>query len=190
MGGTWGGQSDSRGGPCHPRPLPGHATEGRGVESEREMEGERDGKRALMEREMDKEMDIKMRGGKCCIVPSTVTCEDRPCTLNVHAQRARSTCTLIVCTQRAQAVCRAVRKVCLAMKRLLPMFVVFPGHKPVRAIKEVLGVVVHAVATRFTKVCVLTMSPRSIPPPSQVFPIWLMTGMKVVLSAVVHSVHH
>ncbi|KAK0150843.1 putative nuclease HARBI1 [Merluccius polli] len=33
-------------------------------------------------------------------------------------------------------VCRAVRKVCLAMKRLLPMFVVFPGHKPVRAIKE------------------------------------------------------
>ncbi|KAK0152091.1 putative nuclease HARBI1 [Merluccius polli] len=35
--------------------------------------------------------------------------------------------------------CRAVRKVCLAMKRLLPMFVVFPGHKPVRAIKEVLG---------------------------------------------------
>ncbi|KAK0139796.1 hypothetical protein N1851_023297 [Merluccius polli] len=36
-------------------------------------------------------------------------------------------------------VCRAVRKVCLAMKRLLPMFVVFPGHKPVRAIKEVLG---------------------------------------------------
>ena len=36
-------------------------------------------------------------------------------------------------------VCRAVRKVCLALKRLLPMFVVFPGHKPVRAIKEVLG---------------------------------------------------
>ena len=33
-------------------------------------------------------------------------------------------------------VCRAVRKVCLAMKRLLPIFVVFPGHKPVRAIKE------------------------------------------------------
>ena len=33
-------------------------------------------------------------------------------------------------------VCRAVRKVCLALKRLLPMFVVFPGHKPVRAIKE------------------------------------------------------
>ncbi|KAK0147756.1 putative nuclease HARBI1 [Merluccius polli] len=27
-------------------------------------------------------------------------------------------------------VCRAVRKVCLAMKRLLPMFVGFPGHKP------------------------------------------------------------
>ena len=37
-------------------------------------------------------------------------------------------------------VCRTVRKVCLAMKRLLRMFVVFPGHKPVRAIKEVLGV--------------------------------------------------
>ncbi|KAK0144662.1 DNA-dependent protein kinase catalytic subunit [Merluccius polli] len=36
-------------------------------------------------------------------------------------------------------VCGAVRKVCLAMKRRLPMFVVFPGHKPVRAIKEVLG---------------------------------------------------
>ncbi|KAK0143564.1 hypothetical protein N1851_018304 [Merluccius polli] len=36
-------------------------------------------------------------------------------------------------------VCRAVRKVCLALKRLLPIFVVFPGHKPVRAIKEVLG---------------------------------------------------
>ncbi|KAK0151191.1 hypothetical protein N1851_007671 [Merluccius polli] len=33
-------------------------------------------------------------------------------------------------------VCRAVRKVCLALKRLLPIFVVFPGHKPVRAIKE------------------------------------------------------
>ncbi|KAK0151247.1 putative nuclease HARBI1 [Merluccius polli] len=33
-------------------------------------------------------------------------------------------------------VCRAVRKVCLALKRLLPIFIVFPGHKPVRAIKE------------------------------------------------------
>ncbi|KAK0136220.1 putative nuclease HARBI1 [Merluccius polli] len=33
-------------------------------------------------------------------------------------------------------VCRVVRKVCLALKRLLPMFIVFPGHKPVRAIKE------------------------------------------------------
>ncbi|KAK0137689.1 putative nuclease HARBI1 [Merluccius polli] len=33
-------------------------------------------------------------------------------------------------------VCRAVRKVCLALKRLLPMFVIFPGYKPVRAIKE------------------------------------------------------
>ncbi|XP_044201113.1 putative nuclease HARBI1 [Thunnus albacares] len=33
-------------------------------------------------------------------------------------------------------VCRAVREVCLALKRLLPIFVVFPGHKPVRAIKE------------------------------------------------------
>ncbi|XP_070845633.1 putative nuclease HARBI1 [Chaetodon trifascialis] len=33
-------------------------------------------------------------------------------------------------------VCRAVRKVCLALKRLLPIFVVFPGHKPVRVIKE------------------------------------------------------
>ncbi|XP_042341398.1 uncharacterized protein LOC121942291 [Plectropomus leopardus] len=33
-------------------------------------------------------------------------------------------------------VCRAVRKVCLALKRLLHIFVVFPGHKPVRAIKE------------------------------------------------------
>ncbi|KAK0147932.1 hypothetical protein N1851_012392 [Merluccius polli] len=35
-------------------------------------------------------------------------------------------------------VCRA-RKVCLALKQLLPMFVIFPGHKLVRAIKEVLG---------------------------------------------------
>ncbi|XP_061584557.1 putative nuclease HARBI1 [Cololabis saira] len=33
-------------------------------------------------------------------------------------------------------VCRAVRKVCLALKRLLSIFVVFPGHKPVQAIKE------------------------------------------------------
>ncbi|KAK0134932.1 putative nuclease HARBI1 [Merluccius polli] len=33
-------------------------------------------------------------------------------------------------------VCRVVRKVCLALKRLLPIFIVFPGHKPVRAIKE------------------------------------------------------
>ncbi|TKS65903.1 putative nuclease HARBI1 [Collichthys lucidus] len=33
-------------------------------------------------------------------------------------------------------VCRAIRRVCLALKRLLHIFVVFPGHKPVRAIKE------------------------------------------------------
>lgn len=33
-------------------------------------------------------------------------------------------------------VCRAIRRVCLALKRPLPIFVVFPGHKPVRAIKE------------------------------------------------------
>ncbi|KAK0147973.1 putative nuclease HARBI1 [Merluccius polli] len=33
-------------------------------------------------------------------------------------------------------VCRAVRKVTLALKRLLPVMVVFPGHKPVRNIKE------------------------------------------------------
>ena len=33
-------------------------------------------------------------------------------------------------------VCRAIRRVCLALKRLLQTFVVFPGHKPVRAIKE------------------------------------------------------
>ena len=33
-------------------------------------------------------------------------------------------------------VCRAVRKVTLALKRLLPMMVVLPGHKPVRNIKE------------------------------------------------------
>ncbi|CAJ1077781.1 putative nuclease HARBI1 [Xyrichtys novacula] len=33
-------------------------------------------------------------------------------------------------------VWRAIRKVCLALTRLLPTFVVFPGHKPVRAIKE------------------------------------------------------
>ena len=32
-------------------------------------------------------------------------------------------------------VCRAVRKVSLALKRLLPTIVVFPGHKPVRVIK-------------------------------------------------------
>ncbi|KAK0137260.1 Membrane-associated guanylate kinase, WW and PDZ domain-containing protein 2 [Merluccius polli] len=41
-------------------------------------------------------------------------------------------------------VCRAVRKVCLALKQLLPMFVVFPGHKPVRAIKEiVIGAIIE-----------------------------------------------
>ncbi|KAK0152189.1 putative nuclease HARBI1 [Merluccius polli] len=34
------------------------------------------------------------------------------------------------------AVCRAVRKVTLTLKRLLPAMVVFPGHKPVRIIKE------------------------------------------------------
>ncbi|KAM7006165.1 putative nuclease HARBI1 [Tautogolabrus adspersus] len=33
-------------------------------------------------------------------------------------------------------VSRSVRKVCLALKRLLKMFVVFPGHKPVKAIKD------------------------------------------------------
>nr|XP_040025222.1 putative nuclease HARBI1 [Gasterosteus aculeatus aculeatus] len=33
-------------------------------------------------------------------------------------------------------VCRIVRKVCLALKRFLRIFVLFPGHKPVRAIKE------------------------------------------------------
>lgn len=33
-------------------------------------------------------------------------------------------------------VCRAVRKVCLALKRLLHIFVAFPGHKPVHVIKE------------------------------------------------------
>ncbi|KAK2821361.1 hypothetical protein Q7C36_020704 [Tachysurus vachellii] len=33
-------------------------------------------------------------------------------------------------------VCRAVRKVCLALKRFLQIFVLFPGHKPVRVIKE------------------------------------------------------
>ncbi|XP_067249432.1 putative nuclease HARBI1 [Chanodichthys erythropterus] len=33
-------------------------------------------------------------------------------------------------------VCRTVRKVCLALKRFLRIFVVFPGHKPLRAIKE------------------------------------------------------
>uniref|UniRef100_UPI0037E9228E putative nuclease HARBI1 n=1 Tax=Semicossyphus pulcher TaxID=241346 RepID=UPI0037E9228E len=33
-------------------------------------------------------------------------------------------------------VCRAVRKVCLALKRFLHVFVKFPGHKPLRAIKE------------------------------------------------------
>ncbi|XDV32124.1 hypothetical protein PO909_003013 [Leuciscus waleckii] len=33
-------------------------------------------------------------------------------------------------------VCRAVRKVCLALKRFLRIFVLFPGNKPVRAIKE------------------------------------------------------
>ncbi|XP_061586279.1 putative nuclease HARBI1 [Cololabis saira] len=32
--------------------------------------------------------------------------------------------------------CRAVRKVCLALKRLLHAFVVFPGHKALRANKE------------------------------------------------------
>lgn len=33
-------------------------------------------------------------------------------------------------------VCRAVRKVCLALKRLLRSFIVFPGHKPIQTIKE------------------------------------------------------
>ncbi|XP_057681223.1 putative nuclease HARBI1 [Corythoichthys intestinalis] len=33
-------------------------------------------------------------------------------------------------------VCRAVRKVTLALKRVLPVMVVFPGHKPVEVIKE------------------------------------------------------
>ncbi|XP_049890939.1 putative nuclease HARBI1 [Epinephelus moara] len=33
-------------------------------------------------------------------------------------------------------VCRAVRKVTIALKRLLPIMVVFPGHKPLRNIKE------------------------------------------------------
>ncbi|XP_041645242.1 putative nuclease HARBI1 isoform X2 [Cheilinus undulatus] len=33
-------------------------------------------------------------------------------------------------------VCRVVRKVCLALKRLLNTFVVFPGHNPASAIKE------------------------------------------------------
>ena len=54
-------------------------------------------------------------------------------------------------------VCRAVRKVCLAMARLLPMFVVFPGHKP---------------TTRFTGICLLSVGwvevcvmVRSICPP-------------------------
>ena len=39
-------------------------------------------------------------------------------------------------------VCRAVRKVCLALKWLLPMFVIFPGHKP---------------TTRFTGICLLSV---------------------------------
>ncbi|KAK3513690.1 hypothetical protein QTP70_028774 [Hemibagrus guttatus] len=33
-------------------------------------------------------------------------------------------------------VCRIVRKVCLALKRFLHIFLVFPTHKPLRAIKE------------------------------------------------------
>ncbi|XP_062849576.1 putative nuclease HARBI1 [Trichomycterus rosablanca] len=33
-------------------------------------------------------------------------------------------------------VCRSARKVCLALKRLLYNFVVFPGHKPIMNIKE------------------------------------------------------
>ncbi len=33
-------------------------------------------------------------------------------------------------------VCRTVRKVCLALKCFLRIFVVFPGHKPLRVIKE------------------------------------------------------
>ncbi|XDV14186.1 hypothetical protein PO909_002365 [Leuciscus waleckii] len=33
-------------------------------------------------------------------------------------------------------VCRAVRTVCLALKRFLHTFVQFPGHKPLRVIKE------------------------------------------------------
>ena len=37
---------------------------------------------------------------------------------------------------RKATVCRAVRKVTLALKRLLPVMVVFPGHKPLRTIKE------------------------------------------------------
>jgi len=33
-------------------------------------------------------------------------------------------------------MCRAVRTVCMALKRFLHTFVQFPGHKPVRVIKE------------------------------------------------------
>ncbi|XP_060720063.1 LOW QUALITY PROTEIN: putative nuclease HARBI1 [Tachysurus vachellii] len=33
-------------------------------------------------------------------------------------------------------VCRAVRTVCLALKQFLPMFVQFPGHKPLLVIKD------------------------------------------------------
>ncbi|XP_036397406.1 putative nuclease HARBI1 [Megalops cyprinoides] len=33
-------------------------------------------------------------------------------------------------------VCRSIRKVCLALKHFLHIFVVFPGHKAVRVIKE------------------------------------------------------
>ena len=38
-------------------------------------------------------------------------------------------------------VCRAIRKVALALKGLLQTYVVFPGHKPLRTIKEELHMI-------------------------------------------------
>ena len=45
-------------------------------------------------------------------------------------------------------VCRAIRKVALALKGLLQMFVVFPGHKPLRNIKEDF----HRIAGQFKSI--------------------------------------
>ncbi|KAK0155982.1 putative nuclease HARBI1 [Merluccius polli] len=62
----------------------------------------------------------------------------RPYITNLtHRGRAlTSEQTLSITTAHRESYSRAVRKVSLALKRPLPVMVVFPGHKPVRNIKE------------------------------------------------------